>query len=209
MSKEDKKPKKEEPKNNDSSKQKKSTNDAPQKKKYNTKAQYEAAIDRVQTTIGNKLELEKTLQQELAEIIRQERDQLRYVVGGIILTHLEELQATYPKLLEAIYDKANKRDRIKFVKAGLIEGDEKKLKEENKEECKASLKEIETGNELSGEDKKNLNTILESFNKPDCTRERKVYGRKAQALVYVGQNTELRISDELAEHLLKNCGFVE
>ena len=157
-----------------------------------------------------KVILEK--KKERRSLLRQERDQLRYVVGGLIFDHIDSIKQRYPKLLDELYEMASTRDKIKFSRIGLVQDNIKKLKAINKSECQESIRELEENEDvenLSNIDLENLKIIREAFKDPKKNLKRRIYGRKDEAKVYIGDNEERYISNELALFLKENEGYSE
>ena len=160
-----------------------------------------AAIDQ---QINARKEVIRTKKRERRSLLREERDHLRYVVGGLIFSHLDEFEALYPGIVQELYSRADTRDQIKFVRAGLVKDDLVKLVETNKTECQESVKNLKgeaSLESLSGEDKKNLETIMTAINDPDKNLKRKIYCKADEIRVYIGPKQELYISNELAVYL--------
>ena len=149
---------------------------------------------------------------ERRSLLRQERDQLRYVVGGLILGKVEEFKELYPGLLDSLYERADTRDKIKFVRAGLIDENEARLKEKNKQECQESVLALDSHDGMEGlseSDSKSLAKILEYLRSPGSKVQRRIYGRENEYKVYTGPNQEMRVSNELAAYLRDKENYSE
>ena len=169
-----------------------------------------AEIDR---QINERKEAIRTKKKERRALLRQERDQLRYVTGGLIFDHLSDFEELYPGIVQELYQRADTRDKIKFVRAGLVSDNLVKLVEANKAECQKSVQQIEASDDsldnLSEADKKNLKSIKALLKDQSIKVNRKIYGRQGECLIYIGPNQELYISDELAAYLRENEGYSE
>lgn len=130
---------------------------------------------------------------------RELRDRARYVIGGVILDHnaCDEISG----LMEFILDKTVTRDMKKLVEAGFIEGDINRLNAINKSECKESAKAAGRKENLTEQEVSQLEQAI------DKNVYRKVYGRKGEIYVYIGDNEKLYISDNVSKYLLENEGF--
>ncbi|MCM8525329.1 MAG: hypothetical protein NE327_02355 [Lentisphaeraceae bacterium] len=166
-----------------------------------------AEIDR---QINERKEAMRTKKRERRSLLRQERDQLRYVAGGLIFDYLSDFEAKYPGIVKELYQRADTRDKIKFVRAGLVKDNLVKLVDTNKSECQESVKNLKgevSLESLNEEDKKKLQTIMTAVNDPAKNLKRKIYCKADEIKVYTGPNQELYISNELAAYLRDSEGF--
>ena len=157
----------------------------------------------------------ETKEKSIETLARSQRDNFRYVIGGLLVENLNKINPTEQIMLQ-LYNFANKRDRIKFVKFGYVDEDLAQLYVENKQQCRESVSSI-PGNEsaeeqekkLSENDQKKLEDILEIFAgiNPLVNRKRQIYGRQGELTIYIGDNIPMRISDELAAYLRDHCDF--
>ena len=140
-------------------------------------------------------------------LLRKERDKLRYVIGGLIMDHLHEINTIYPKLISRLYSYANKRDQIKFVQNDLILDHLPKLTEQNKHECRQSVQEIEAISDLTEENREKFKIIMTAFSDNSKKLKKKIYGREKECRVYTGANQAVYINNELAVYLRDKEGF--
>jgi len=99
-----------------------------------------------------------------------------------------------------VYTLMAKRDQIKMISSGIINDDDVRLREENKQECIQSAASIEEQS-LSDKDREVMNQILGHVTKA------KIYGRAGEKHVYTGNNQKVYISDAVSIYLVKNEGF--
>ena len=122
-------------------------------------------------------------------------------------------EAKYPGIVQELYQRADTRDKIKFVRAGLVSDNLVKLVETNKTECQKSVQQIEPSEDnlgsLNEAGKKNLKVIKALLEDQSIKVNRKIYGRQGECMIYTGPNQELYISDELAAYLRENEGYSE
>jgi hypothetical protein len=130
---------------------------------------------------------------------REQRNSLRYSAGGIVLD--PKFYNKYDGLLQDLYDNSSTRDKKKYVEAGLIQGDINKLSAINISECKESAKAAGMKDNLTKEERIQLQDALEK------NVYQKVYGRKGEIYVYTGPNEKLYISDNVSKYLLENEDF--
>ena len=169
-------------------------------------------IDDISKVIEDRRKDIRKKKNERRSLLRQERDQLRYIVGGLILGNIEDFEKLFPGLLDELYSRADTRDKIKFVRGDFIDEDALALKEQNKKECQKSVLAIESskGQEnLKDEDKKKLEKIKQYLVEHGGKIQTKLYGKSGEVKVYTGPNKELRISDELAAFLRDEAHFSE
>ena len=167
-------------------------------------------IDNINEEIKNRRKVILQKKRENRSLLREERDQLRYVVGGLILDHIKEIEKDFPGLLIHLYSRADTRDKIKFVRSGFIDENPKQLKEKNKQECQASVLAIEPNKDeenLSDDDKQKLERIKEYLTKYGAKAQTKLYGKSSEIKVFLGNNIEMYISDKLAAFLRDNCSY--
>ena len=137
------------------------------------------------------------------KLLRKERDHIKHIIGGMIMQEKEK----YAGLLLELYEEAKTRDKVWFVRHDLVEGNEEDLVQQNKRECEDEVQRLEAAGKLSEKDQKDLDIVLSAFRNPTKKLTRKVYGRKGEIHVYIGQNVKHYISDELAAYLKDFEGF--
>lgn len=170
----------------------------------------EAEIKEINDKINDHKSTIREKRKERRLLLREERDQLRYIAGGVIFDHLKEMEESYPGILQKVYDLCDTRDQIKFVRADYIKGNIEELKNKNVQECKESIKNItEKVNleDLSEEDKKKLDIILAAFADESKNLKRALYSKEGEIRVYIDRGKEEFISDKLAVYLRDQENF--
>jgi hypothetical protein len=162
---------------------------------------------RVEEEIAKLQERKKTAVKTRKKLLRQERDKVRYIIGGLIVEHMKEVNGKFPDLVLDLYNWASKRDQIKFVKSGFVDDNLVKLVHLNKQECQQSVESFEPVNELSSEEKVHLDKILKAYADPSKKLTQSIYGRAGECFVYIDHNVEFYITDQLAAYLRDNKGF--
>lgn len=174
----------------------------------------EKSLDSISKNIETKKEKLRLLREEIAykektqkKLLREQRDNFRYVLGGLVQNKCTLNK--YPLLMHDLYSIASSKDKLKFIKLSLISDDEAKIIRQNKKECRESVKEI-TFEQLTTEDKNQLQKIIESFNSitVHTKKKKQLYGKKGEVKVYLGENYCIHISDSLAAYLRDNEGFL-
>lgn len=152
------------------------------------KAKIKAIEERAKYT-ADKLKLRK----------RELRDQVRYIIGGLILD--SGLCEEYGGLRERLYELAITRDKKKMVEQGFHDGNLTSLIKTNKIECKQSAKKAGNSTTLSEKEMSQVQDVL------DKNVYRKIYGREKELFVYIGDNQKMYISDNVAKYLQENASF--
>ena len=172
------------------------------------------SLDSISKDIDSKKEKLRLLREEIAykektqkKLLREQRDNFRYVLGGLVQN--QNIINKYPLIFHDLYNIASPKDKLKFIKLRIISDDEAKIIRQNKKECRKSVKSI-TLEDLSVEDKAQLDKILESFNSitVNSKKKRQLYGKKGEIKVYLGENYSIHISDSLAAYLRDKEGFL-
>ena len=172
------------------------------------------SLDSLKVELNKKMGKLRQLQEEIAgkkktekKLEREARDNFRYVLGGILQN--ERLIETYPDLMYDLYNLASTRDKIKFVRLGVIDEEKLPLHRQNKIECKTSARSLseKTATTLSEKDLQVLEKIQAYCGELDPAVKRQLYGRQGEMKVYIGENNSLYISDTLAMELLNKHGF--
>ncbi|MCM8537153.1 MAG: hypothetical protein NE334_14530 [Lentisphaeraceae bacterium] len=174
------------------------------------------SLDSIRKTLEIKKEKLRALQEEIShkektekKLLREQRDNFRYVLGGLLQSG--KIQIKYPVIYKDLYIEASPKDKLKFIKLGLIDENEHKVLIENKQDCRKSVNEIDVTelSELSEDDLKCLKKIRESFKTigASSSRKKQIYGRQGELNVYLGDNYPITISDILGAYLRDHEGF--
>jgi hypothetical protein len=142
----------------------------------------------------------KLYSKEKMELKKRElRDQVRYIIGGLILDN--NYCQDFVNLKNRIFDDALTRDKRKLVEIGFCEGDLEGLIHLNINECKESAKKAGIDTEFTPEEEDQITHILRK------SGYQKVYGKKNELYVYTGPKVKFFISNNVAKYLLEKENF--
>lgn len=130
---------------------------------------------------------------------RELRDQVRYLIGGLVLDH--NYCDIFSGLRDKIYNDAITRDKKKLVSFGFYHGNISELSRINIKECKESAKNAGIKTDLTEKELGQIETALA----PGIYQ--KVYGKGVELFVYTAPNQKFYISDNVGKYLIDVEGF--